>query len=519
MAKIPGKHDCLQITAVTDSAANMSRSVKDCDNIDEHLRCLAHILNNAVNAGFRNAIKPILTKCKNLAAATHKSHKTCELIREACTAVGIPYIKVIQPVKTRWNSMSMTMESVLALRQAFEHIKANEDAELDHVKKIVSNIPTKNQFETLDALVPHLTRIRAISERMSADTKPTVHLCIMVLVTLNSFESKNHQANQFLSEFKAYLSDKAANCGREDMIWAMACFLHPKFKGSILHYVDSHTKQVKADLYEETKANIIRLVQQRNSVRAPLALEDDDDDDVLAPTPPSSSTTNLDKAISEGQWSAVEEFLQHVDLLDFGKPTESAPLTNDITQQIEKYIHKFEKTPESDCDILAFWKANQADVPDLARFARSILGIPASSATSERLFSQAGKTISETRTKISAARAEQLIFINTNYDRAIQHIRHWDIGAVGKKKKSVDLSKMPPCTSAQAIEWQKEQEALLRKEEEEEELRDVDDEDWNFSDVDLDLDPSDEGESVVSGPTVGGSGSTVDPSDASSFDP
>lgn len=76
---------------------------------------------------------------------------------------------------------------------------------------------------------------------------------------------------------------------------------------------------------------------------------------------------------------------------------------------------------------------------------------------------------------------------------------------------------MPPCTSAQAIEWQKEQEALLRKEEEEEELRDVEDEDWNFSDVDLDLDPSDEGESVVSGPTVGGS--TVDPADAASFDP
>jgi hypothetical protein len=61
---------------------------------------------------------------------------------------------------------------------------------------------------------------------------------------------------------------------------------------------------------------------------------------------------------------------------------------------------------------LAWWRDNQSQFPNLARLAKRILCIPATSAPSERVFSAAGLTIAKDRARLLPTTADDLIFLH-----------------------------------------------------------------------------------------------------------
>ncbi|XP_065321739.1 uncharacterized protein LOC135929151 [Gordionus sp. m RMFG-2023] len=70
--------------------------------------------------------------------------------------------------------------------------------------------------------------------------------------------------------------------------------------------------------------------------------------------------------------------------------TEDSTVHNDIT----KYLNLKISIEEEDIlqkDVLLWWKRQEKNLPKLSRLARKILAIPATSATSERGFSIAGR--------------------------------------------------------------------------------------------------------------------------------
>ena len=67
-----------------------------------------------------------------------------------------------------------------------------------------------------------------------------------------------------------------------------------------------------------------------------------------------------------------------------------------------------------DSDILEYWKTTRKKLPLLSRLARKFLWIPASSATSERVFSTAGNVVSERRTNLSIDNIEMLVYMMEN---------------------------------------------------------------------------------------------------------
>ena len=50
---------------------------------------------------------------------------------------------------------------------------------------------------------------------------------------------------------------------------------------------------------------------------------------------------------------------------------------------------------ENEMDVLGWWKINKFPNPKLAKLARSVLCLPASSSNSERVFSAAGRTAAQ----------------------------------------------------------------------------------------------------------------------------
>lgn len=76
-----------------------------------------------------------------------------------------------------------------------------------------------------------------------------------------------------------------------------------------------------------------------------------------------------------------------------------------------------------DEDPLGWWKENEFRFPLIAHVARCVLATPATSAPSQSLFSQAGVIVSARRTRLSADRLEQLMFLRGSWVAAEDHER------------------------------------------------------------------------------------------------
>ncbi|XP_049962112.1 uncharacterized protein LOC126482176 [Schistocerca serialis cubense] len=90
---------------------------------------------------------------------------------------------------------------------------------------------------------------------------------------------------------------------------------------------------------------------------------------------------------------------------------EEPPLLHD---EVSRYLQEH---CVNEGDILQWWKNNSQRLPRLACVARKILNIPATSASSERIFSCAGNLISEKRSRLNADRLNDLVIINSNINQ------------------------------------------------------------------------------------------------------
>ena len=93
-----------------------------------------------------------------------------------------------------------------------------------------------------------------------------------------------------------------------------------------------------------------------------------------------------------------------------------------IKQSIFQLVHGLD-TRESTVSILDWWKSQETKLPKLAKVARRVLSIPASSTASERAFSAAGLTVSQSRTALDSETVNTILFIHSN-KRAAEHQLH-----------------------------------------------------------------------------------------------
>ncbi|KAG5461052.1 MAG: ribonuclease H-like domain-containing protein [Olpidium bornovanus] len=66
---------------------------------------------------------------------------------------------------------------------------------------------------------------------------------------------------------------------------------------------------------------------------------------------------------------------------------------------------------DGDLDILAFWKSHSSKFPTLAKMAKHVHAIPATSAPSERVFSSGHRVLRWNRTRMSPEALEMLVLM------------------------------------------------------------------------------------------------------------
>jgi hypothetical protein len=111
---------------------------------------------------------------------------------------------------------------------------------------------------------------------------------------------------------------------------------------------------------------------------------------------------------------------QGVDAVDFFGGAEVEMVEDDPTaedkQGAEEELAKYLKLPQLSLatDTLAWWKINQDKYPRLARMARQLLAVPATSACCERFFSAAGLAFSDLRQAMSEGHLEAVMWAKFN---------------------------------------------------------------------------------------------------------
>ena len=86
---------------------------------------------------------------------------------------------------------------------------------------------------------------------------------------------------------------------------------------------------------------------------------------------------------------------------------------NIVRDEVEKYFAA--ECESMDCDVLSYWKSENR-FPDLNAAARELLGMTATSALSERVFSHAGKLYSAKRANLGVQTFAILMIMRMNSD-------------------------------------------------------------------------------------------------------
>jgi hypothetical protein len=188
---IPGLKDDADRVAVTDSGSNMLLGMKLAKSVTDNLRCLDHILNTAISEAWKKErktpVSKVIAKATALATRTHKSSLSAGHIRQVCSEMPednkVKYRKIITPCETRWNSQFMCLQSIFQLKNALLRLKFEpRDAEL------VPLIPDEAEFDVIASLLPPLQELKNISETLSSDTKPTLHMVVPLLFNVANLD-------------------------------------------------------------------------------------------------------------------------------------------------------------------------------------------------------------------------------------------------------------------------------------------------------------------------------------------
>ena len=96
----------------------------------------------------------------------------------------VNYVKIIAPVKTRWNSNCFMLESILKLKDVLISLREKDALNNNPLQNV---IPSDNQFSLMASLMPVLNKMKIMLNCMSKDTESVLHHMLTMLYKTDNF--------------------------------------------------------------------------------------------------------------------------------------------------------------------------------------------------------------------------------------------------------------------------------------------------------------------------------------------
>lgn len=264
--------------------------------------------------------------------------------------------RLCQSMSVRWNSSLKMIQSIEAVWVEMTQvlIERNEAAYLTGIN-----------IMTLRELLDFLKLFKTATDVMESDNQPNIHLVLYWY-----FRMQKHLT---VSEDDSDIIEQLKTMGLRAMHEKWAKRLRP------IHYA--------ATLLDPRAKNCKLAVDQR------IAGEDFIKDLYFDLNPEAENRTNEQDDIDKDE----EDFY--------------ATGTDANEHEFDAYMRELPVNVKSGEELLKYWKESKSK--GLARVAKVVLSVPASSATSERSFSDAGFTINIRRTSLRPANVDKLLFVRS----------------------------------------------------------------------------------------------------------
>lgn len=370
-----------KVSGIThDNAYNITKAIKklqeDTNEGCRSMPCAVHTLQLAVNKGLGiDECIVISKKASSIVSAFKHSYKRTTALESYLINNGKPNLRLIQCCPTRWNSTLHMLERLVEVRSAIVALMADQSY---FTKKMAKKLEfMEDDWEKCSNLIALLKPLELATSVLCADKKATISIVRPIISSLLSNKFKiNTSDNELTVKFKSIVSNELSErfgfgihndnilIGKPK-VSAFACLLDPRHK-NLNHETSENVKEhirhtVKSLIqsYEETYENDHGQINK--------------------------NTTAMDILLGEADISYNE---------------------------FEQYISEIQIN--HNLDPCMWWKEHETIYPTIAKVAKNILCIPASSASSERVFSTAGNIVTSKRNRLNAKNVSTLVFLKQN---------------------------------------------------------------------------------------------------------
>jgi hypothetical protein len=411
--------DCSYILAVTtDTTGNMNtfgRKLAELGVI--HLYCIDHNLHLNAKMAFDdanlpesgNAMKVARAQVQFFNSSTQALDKLCNM--QQTTRQGKPVIRLLQDVQTRWWSTWKMLNRLLELTPT---INALIDSNLVNTTPL-----TSHQEQVLREVEHLLTPIQKAQERLEGDKYPTISTVPFFVWKLRKHlkehitepdclsltPSTRHLANKMYTDYVNNRYGDGSNVFNENYklgnlqryvsihkIALVAAFLDPRFKNLKPFLPEAEHSKVHQYVLAMMQEHV-----RNNSSDQPLV----DADDSWIERPSLTDPIVVD-----------DLFAELAETTDVAASSRTGDNDTLCSSELKRYIDY--QLLHSSQDPLLWWKEHSSHFPILEVLALKYLCIPATSASSERLWSLAALIITKTRTQLDGHLVADMIFLKEN---------------------------------------------------------------------------------------------------------
>ena len=385
---VTGDEDPL-VVLVTDSTNNMvktRRLLKEAEVIDQEFGCSNHKIQNSIKDAIKdtNSVGKLIAKAKKLSKHIRKSTVANNFLKAACCKSSHKFVRMKSCIDIRWNSEHDCLERLLYHQECLEYM--DRKRQLDKVSESMLN---REDWRVLDAVVKILRPVKIATKVLESETEPTINRVAETifdaeehLKDVDSDESAPDKAKHFAKNLRKSLQRRFPNFGLDEKVVGFGNFLDPHLKGV-------HLDQIG------------RLEQYVNAVSKAISGYE-------AP----SGDTEEEIVIENEKLTPTEKLLRKKN----NPLSEVFDIRSSGVKEAEEEIKVYRQLPlcPRSESILTWWKSHADVLPRLTVFAKQILAIPASSSSSERLFSIAGLFDTVKRGNLKLETLETLTLFKTN---------------------------------------------------------------------------------------------------------
>ncbi|XP_063291884.1 E3 SUMO-protein ligase ZBED1-like [Pelobates fuscus] len=349
------------------------------------LPCVGQVLRSCIEAVLKYpTIHSMLDRFRRLIATICSSSAQTEELTMHGPILKV-HLKMFLRDGTKWYSVYTLLQSIV------DHSKVFKD--------IVETMKEENlilQHDDWSVLQDVVDILKPLAIATSTFTKDQFAGLSLVKPVITSLLYKHLAPNEWDSEFSKIikkaihedLSFKFSDC-EVNQVLNLACALDPRFRG--LDFLSQPDRVETLHLLKIEASNLAKI-QHTEPVCSPPEPHN--------PRPPPKKVK---------QDSGIEFLLG--DLCSVRNSSAST-----VNQQAEQEISSFQTSEASSLcqDPLQWWKMHYTQYPLLARAARKLLAIPATSVPTSWLFTDAGVAVYRKRSALTAEHVDMLVFLNGN---------------------------------------------------------------------------------------------------------